>query len=62
MPQMLEGYVRVDMIVKDNTPYVLELNTLPGMTKNSLFPKSANAVNMSFTQLLDKIIEYSLKK
>ncbi|CAB1250993.1 D-alanine--D-alanine ligase [Clostridium sp. MT-14] len=56
------GYVRVDMIVKDNTPYVLELNTLPGMTKNSLFPKSANAVNMSFTQLLDKIIEYSLKK
>ncbi|NLU06872.1 MAG: D-alanine--D-alanine ligase [Clostridiales bacterium] len=55
------GYVRVDMIVKDNIPYVLELNTLPGLTKNSLFPKSANAVNMSFTELLDKIIKYSLK-
>lgn len=55
-------YVRVDMIIKNGVPYVLELNTLPGMTKNSLFPKSANAVNMSFTELLDKIIDYSLKE
>lgn len=53
-------YVRVDMIVKEGVPYVLELNTLPGMTKNSLFPKSAKAVNMSYTDLLDKITEYSL--
>lgn len=55
-----KGYVRVDMILKDNIPYVLELNTLPGLTKNSLFPKSANGVNISFTELLDKIIKYSL--
>ncbi|MEY8000265.1 D-alanine--D-alanine ligase [Clostridium sp. Mt-5] len=54
------GYVRVDMIIKDNIPYVLELNTLPGLTKNSLFPKSARAVNMEFAELLDKIIQYSL--
>ncbi len=53
-------YVRVDMIVKEGVPYVLELNTLPGMTKNSLFPKSAKAVNMSYTDLLEKITEYSL--
>ncbi|WPC43010.1 D-alanine--D-alanine ligase [Clostridium sp. JS66] len=53
-------YVRVDMIIKEGVPYVLELNTLPGMTKNSLFPKSAKAVNMSYTDLLDKITEYSL--
>lgn len=55
-------YVRVDMIIKDGVPYILELNTLPGMTKNSLFPKSANAVNMSFTELLDQITEISLKE
>lgn len=55
-----KGYVRVDMILKDKIPYVLELNTLPGLTKNSLFPKSANAVNISFTELLDKIIQCSL--
>lgn len=55
-------YVRVDLIVKDNVPYVLELNTLSGMTKNSLFPKSAKAVNMSYSQLLDRIVEYSMKE
>ncbi len=55
-------YVRVDMIIKDGIPYILELNTLPGMTKNSLFPKSAKAVNVSFTELLDQITERSLKQ
>lgn len=55
-------YSRVDMIVKDCDPYVLEINTLPGMTKNSLFPKSARGAHISFSQLLDTIIEYSLKE
>ncbi|WP_416176629.1 D-alanine--D-alanine ligase [Clostridium sp.] len=54
-------YARVDFIIKDNVPYVLELNTLSGMTANSLFPKSANAVGISYTELLDKIVEYSTK-
>ncbi|NMM64595.1 D-alanine--D-alanine ligase [Clostridium sp. P21] len=53
-------YVRVDMIIKDGVPYVLELNTLPGMTKNSLFPKSAKAVDMSYTELLEAVTNYSL--
>lgn len=53
-------YARVDMIVRDGVPYILEVNTLPGMTKNSLFPKSARAVNISFSELLDLIIDYSL--
>lgn len=53
-------YVRVDMIIKEGIPYILELNTLPGMTKNSLFPKSAKAVNMSYTELLEEITEHSL--
>ncbi|MHC1721511.1 MAG: D-alanine--D-alanine ligase [Clostridiaceae bacterium] len=54
-------YVRVDMIVQDGVPYVLELNTLPGMTKNSLFPKGAQGAGISFTELLDIITETSLK-
>lgn len=54
-------YGRIDMIVKDNKPYVLEINTLPGMTKNSLLPKSAKSVNMDFKDLLDNIITLSLK-
>ncbi|HEX3077969.1 MAG TPA: hypothetical protein VHQ24_14000, partial [Lachnospiraceae bacterium] len=40
--------------------YVLEANTLPGLTSSSLIPKSAMAKGVSFTKLLDKIIEYSL--
>ena len=55
-----KSYARVDMIVSNNIPYMLEVNTLPGMTKSSLIPKSANARGLSFSELLDKIIEYSL--
>lgn len=51
------GYARVDFIIKDDTPYLLEINTLPGMTPNSLLPKEAGAVGINYSQLLDKIIE-----
>ena len=55
-------YARVDMIVdKNGIPYILEVNTLPGMTPASLFPKSAAAINISYSGLLDKIIETSMK-
>lgn len=54
-------YGRIDMIIEGNKPYVLEINTLPGMTKNSLLPKSAKAVNIDFPSLLDNIITVSLK-
>ena len=36
-------YARVDIILKNGVPYVLEVNTLPGLTKNSLLPRSAEA-------------------
>lgn len=55
-----KAYARVDIMVSNSKPYVLELNTLPGMTKNSLFPKSAKAANIDYSTLLDKIIEFSL--
>lgn len=55
-------YARVDMIVKEGVPYILEINTLPGMTKNSLFPKSAAGINMDFKMLLENIIQYSIEE
>lgn len=55
-------YARVDMIIVNGETFVLEINTLPGMTKNSLFPKSAATVGLSFGQLLDNIIESSIKE
>lgn len=53
-------YARVDMILREDMPYVLEVNTLPGMTANSLLPKSAAAAGINFSQLLDRIIMSSL--
>lgn len=55
-------YSRVDLIVQNGEPYVLEINTLPGMTKNSLFPKSARGIGIDFSGLLDRIIEHSLSE
>ena len=55
-----KSYSRVDMIVDNGVPYVLEVNTLPGMTTSSIIPKSAKAKGIEFSELLDKIIEYSL--
>lgn len=55
-------YARVDMLLKDGIPYVLEVNTLPGMTATSLLPQSAAAAGMDFSSLLDEIITGSLRE
>ena len=54
-----KGYARVDYILVDNRAYFLEINTLPGMTKNSLLPKSTLSKGYSYTQTLDLLIEAS---
>jgi len=55
------GYARIDFIIHKNKPYILEINTLPGMTSHSLIPKEAAVIGMSYSQLLDKIIELARK-
>lgn len=55
-------YARIDMILHQGVPYVIEVNTLPGLTKNSLLPKSAKAAGISYSELLTQIIEISLSK
>ena len=55
-------YARVDELLdKNNNIFCLEINTLPGMTAASLFPKSAKGEGYSFSEFLDLIIETSLK-
>ncbi|MBF0227247.1 MAG: D-alanine--D-alanine ligase [Desulfobacterales bacterium] len=54
-------YSRTDMILKDDEIYILETNTIPGMTPNSLFPIAAKTAGMSFSELLDKLIELSIQ-
>jgi D-alanine-D-alanine ligase len=51
---------RTDMIVQYETLYILETNTVPGMTENSLVPLAARTAGMSLSQLVDRLIELSL--
>lgn len=53
----LSGVARVDAILgEDGVAYVLEANTVPGMTATSLVPKAAAAVGISFPELCEKIL------
>ena len=54
------GYSRTDMILAGAAIYVLETNTLPGLTPNSLLPKAAQYAGITLSQLIDKIIENAL--
>lgn len=54
-------YARVDvMVTKSNEPVVLEVNTLPGMTETSLFPKAAAAAGISYPELCQRMVELAL--
>ena len=59
----IEVYSRVDVLLResDSTPFVLEVNTIPGMTQSSLLPKAAAAVGIDYANLCLKIIELSLE-
>ena len=52
-----EGVARVDIMTdENNNPYVLEVNTVPGMTTTSLVPKAAKASGMDFLSLCEAIL------
>lgn len=55
-----EGFSRVDFIMKEDKPVVLEVNTIPGLTPMSLFPKAAKAAGISYKELLDKLVNYAI--
>jgi D-alanine-D-alanine ligase len=55
------GYSRTDMILKDREIYVLETNTIPGMTATSLLPQAALKAGLSFSQLLDQLIQLGIE-
>ena len=59
----IEIYARVDVLLNDrNEPFVLEANTIPGMTETSLLPKSAAAAGIHFPDLCKTIGELSLQQ
>jgi D-alanine-D-alanine ligase len=53
----LRGYSRTDMMLtEDGSLYILETNTIPGMTPTSLFPQAAQEAGVSFTELIDRLL------
>ena len=59
----LRGYSRTDMIIdRQNQLYLIETNTIPGMTPTSLFPQAAETHGLSFSALLDQLIDLALEK
>lgn len=57
------GFSRVDFILKNKkTPYVLEINTIPGLTPMSLLPKAAKEAGYTYSKFLDTLIKYAIKK
>lgn len=57
----IEVYGRADVLLResDNVPFVLEINTIPGMTPTSLLPKAAATVGISYEQLCERIAQIS---
>ncbi len=56
-------YARVDvMVAQSEEPIVLEVNTLPGMTETSLFPKAAAAAGLSYENLCQKMVDLALSR
>jgi len=57
------GCSRTDIILsRDNIPFVLETNTIPGMTSTSLLPKAARIIGIDFNQLCLKLLELAYEK
>ena len=58
----LKGFSRSEFIFINDEPYLLEVNTTPGLTEESILPQQANEYGISLAQLFDNAIEESLKK
>jgi D-alanine-D-alanine ligase len=54
------GFSRVDLILGEDGPEVLEVNAIPGLTDTSLLPQAAEAAGISFEQLVEKILNLAL--
>jgi D-alanine-D-alanine ligase len=57
-----EGFARVDLMLGEEGPQVIEVNAIPGLTDTSLLPMAAGAAGMSFEQLVDRILALALER
>lgn len=57
----MDGFSRSEYIFKDGEPHLLEVNTVPGLTKASILPQQAAAAGISLSELFENAIEEALK-
>lgn len=57
-----DGFCRVDMILGDDGPQVLEANAIPGLTDTSLLPMAAEGAGLSFERLCERLLELALER
>ncbi|WP_298237957.1 D-alanine--D-alanine ligase [uncultured Algibacter sp.] len=57
----MKGFSRSEFIFKDGEPYLLEMNTVPGLTRESILPQQAAAAGISLSDLFDNAIQEALK-
>jgi D-alanine-D-alanine ligase len=55
------GFARIDLILGEGGPWLLEANAIPGLTDTSLLPQAAEAAGLSFEQLVERILDLALK-
>lgn len=58
----LEGFSRSEFIFKNDEPYLLEVNTIPGMTEESILPQQAQAAGITLPELFGNAVEAALRK
>lgn len=56
------GIARADFIVADGVPYFLEINTVPGMTAESIVPRMVRTMGWSMPELLGLLVEEAMGK
>jgi D-alanine-D-alanine ligase len=55
------GFARIDLILDNEGPWLLEANAIPGLTDTSLLPQAAEAAGLSFEQLVERILDLALR-
>lgn len=57
----LKGLARIDFIIEGDTPYLIEVNTTPGLSEESIVPQQAREYGLSLAELFDAMLEEALK-
>ncbi len=57
-----EGFARIDVMLGDQGPEVLEVNAVPGLTDTSLFPMATEAAGLSFEEAVERIVELAMRR